>query len=1207
MKASLQRFCLQYHTKIWITHPRDERPLLLLLRDGTVWKLYDANGIYLDRLRTQQTLQVDEENIQLILRPLSLPPSFYLYQAVGEIWVGRGKENTLALPEPFISVRHTHVWVEAGKVFLEDLNSTNGTFVNGKRCERCVLQPGDVVEWIAAKLVIGGGFFASSQPLSLPAFSLSSYCLPPLERYRQVLWLKPLQTSVRLSLEPLLPLSDTFGNSWLLQMGPGLTMALFSFLAMQSMAAVNYWMIAGMISSTVFWPLCSLWRQRRTKKKEQAVQRKTYRLYLQKRKAAALQAMRQREQQAAAWAKALLQESVWLRGSPTFLYPGKGDMGAAVEWEDQKGTVSYSDVPLCKERARLLAMDTTAKQAPLILPVSKLIWVEDEDLDMIWSLSAQLMKQQEAGYRVALYGFRDLRSFGRLRFLPCFHDENGNRLWLKDEQQLKEVLQRYPHLIVIAAETCWRNFAFSIWEQAFFLIRSQGKAPADARALLIRPKQGRYIQNGKEQAFSPISYPAKKWDTFCRWQMEKPIPAHGGGTDFLALYECGHVEQLVCGQRWQQHAAVSHLNVAIGWDREGKKIYLDAHEGADGPHGIIAGTTGSGKSELLLTYLLSLACCFPPDRVSFFLIDYKGGAMARALDGLPHVCGEMSNLDDASMQRVRISLRRELRLRQEQFQRLMRQHQLSQVTMELYRRYADASYPPLAHLFLVVDEFAQLKQEYAAFLEELRQIARIGRSLGIHLLLCTQKPGGTIDEQIWSNSRFHLCLKVQSAEDSRDMLHSDAALQLRNAGEMILQVGNNERFARGQSAYANADYAPQPHYQPNRTHQLRMFNEEGQPLYRYRWQDRQAEEKQLHALCRYLQQTAEQKQVSARAICAEEPAVYAKQHAMERYDQIGWLDCPQQQQIKPFFIRHESYLLLSETAAYRQQFLRVCSTALARERVWLIAGEKMDVAPFLSIDAEWELRFLLALLREQTEEQYVLIEDMNAFYQREPSVAEQLLALCRERRTCHLIACLEHIDYALLARLPFGMRRAAMGVQRLDIAREYFNSAADLPVSKEEGSGMVQKEQVYRFCLGKAHPNACPDRGWSVAQRARWKCLIGCRLDTQELYFGWEQGRTLLLYVGRRSEQKALKLRGEWQKRWLKDSLTALLCVKEAGHEETLAFYEANRYELRVLWLGYGIEEYGYRYGFHTASLPARHLAVREAGEEFVVRLKEEG
>ena len=111
---------------------------------------------------------------------------------------------------------------------------------------------------------------------------------------------------------------------------------------------------------------------------------------------------------------------------------------------------------------------------------------------------------------------------------------------------------------------------------------------------------------------------------------------------------------------------------------------------------------------------------------------------------------------------------------------------------------------PLPHLIIIVDEFAELKAEQPDFMKELISAARIGRSLGVHLILATQKPAGQVDEQIWSNSRFKLCLKVQGPEDSNEVLKSPLAAEIKEPGRAYFQVGNNEIFELFQSAYSGA-------------------------------------------------------------------------------------------------------------------------------------------------------------------------------------------------------------------------------------------------------------------------------------------------------------------------------------------------------------------------------------------------------------------
>ncbi len=274
---------------------------------------------------------------------------------------------------------------------------------------------------------------------------------------------------------------------------------------------------------------------------------------------------------------------------------------------------------------------------------------------------------------------------------------------------------------------------------------------------------------------------------------------------FLELYSCHTVEELHILSRWEENDTEERIRVPIGISEGDRLIYLDIHEKFHGPHGLVAGTTGSGKSELLQTYLLSLAVSFGPEDVNFFIIDYKGGGLGIGLSELLHCAGIISNLSGAQIKRALLSIKSETRRRQQ----LLSQAGVSHIDHygKLYR--AQKVREPMPHLILVVDEFAELKKEEPAFMQEIISMAQIGRSLGIHLILATQKPAGTIDDKIWSNSRFRLCLRVADKQDSMDMLKRPEAAYLTGAGRGYLQVGNNEIFEVLQTGYSKAPYETQ--------------------------------------------------------------------------------------------------------------------------------------------------------------------------------------------------------------------------------------------------------------------------------------------------------------------------------------------------------------------------------------------------------------
>lgn len=284
---------------------------------------------------------------------------------------------------------------------------------------------------------------------------------------------------------------------------------------------------------------------------------------------------------------------------------------------------------------------------------------------------------------------------------------------------------------------------------------------------------------------------------------------------FLDMFGVGKIEHLNSSSRWHDNNPVQSLATPVGVDTQGEQFMIDLHEKYHGPHGLIAGMTGSGKSEFIITFILSLAVNYHPNEVSFILIDYKGGGLTGAFESdefkLPHLAGTITNLDGSSIKRSLLSIESELRRRQAAFNEARKIS--GEGTMDIYKYQQlfrnGVVKEPIPHLFIISDEFAELKAQQPDFMDQLISTARIGRSLGVHLILATQKPNGVVDDQIWSNSRFRVCLKVQDKADSMDMIKRADAAEITQTGRFYLQVGFNELFELGQSAYSGADYVPQ--------------------------------------------------------------------------------------------------------------------------------------------------------------------------------------------------------------------------------------------------------------------------------------------------------------------------------------------------------------------------------------------------------------
>lgn len=274
-------------------------------------------------------------------------------------------------------------------------------------------------------------------------------------------------------------------------------------------------------------------------------------------------------------------------------------------------------------------------------------------------------------------------------------------------------------------------------------------------------------------------------------------------TKNISLFQLLHIlsiDDLDIQSRWEHSVVFKSMAAPLGVKNKAEVVYLDLNEKRHGPHGLVAGTTGSGKSEILQTYILSMATLFHPYEVSFVIIDFKGGGMVNQFHHLPHLIGSITNIDGREIQRSLLSIKAELHKRQEVFALAGVNH----IDAYIKKYKARECTTPIPHLILIVDEFAELKSEQPDFMKELISAARIGRSLGVHLILATQKPSGVVDDQIWSNSKFKLCLKVQTKEDSNEVLKSPLAAEIKEPGRAYLQVGNNEVFELFQSAYSGA-------------------------------------------------------------------------------------------------------------------------------------------------------------------------------------------------------------------------------------------------------------------------------------------------------------------------------------------------------------------------------------------------------------------
>ncbi|PBC69571.1 S-DNA-T family DNA segregation ATPase FtsK/SpoIIIE [Streptomyces sp. TLI_235] len=240
----------------------------------------------------------------------------------------------------------------------------------------------------------------------------------------------------------------------------------------------------------------------------------------------------------------------------------------------------------------------------------------------------------------------------------------------------------------------------------------------------------------------------------------------------------------VC-ERWTRHPSGTSVVLGAGYTNP---FTVDLVR--DGPHALVAGTTGAGKSELLQSLVVSLATVNRPDELAFVLVDYKGGSAFKDCARLPHVLGMVTDLDAHLTERALESLGAELRRREQ----VLAAAGAKDVEEYQAMRAADPALPALGRLVLVIDEFATLVREVERFVPGLVGIAQRGRSLGLHLVLATQRPTGVVNGDIRANTNLRIALRVTDASESHDVIdcHDAVTISASTPGRALARLGHGQ-------------------------------------------------------------------------------------------------------------------------------------------------------------------------------------------------------------------------------------------------------------------------------------------------------------------------------------------------------------------------------------------------------------------------------
>lgn len=433
------------------------------------------------------------------------------------------------------------------------------------------------------------------------------------------------------------------------------------------------------------------------------------------------------------------------------------------------------------------------KNTEVILDLKKykylLFKASDEEILKIFELVLLELVTLNSELKIALYINLDIyNELPYIKSINALYDGNKRRIYFNES----EIPSADEDIILFTFDNLKNNFKLGSYIVLHFT--SLNVYPKTSEVIIdIKNNEAHLLENGSNFKFtyndyqydySSIYYHLRKYLLF-----DKEI-SHIKNT----LYDY-YPREIDLKENY--NLLHKGIEVMFGINEDNQAIIHDISDKGIGPHAIISGTTGSGKSVHILSLILSLALNYPADKLNIILIDYKGSGLIDSLSYkgqiLPHISTYLTNLDQKIFDRSIIGLKKECERRENLFRKLALITKGSIMCLDDYHKLYKDSYglEYIPYQIIIIDEFAELKKEKPEFMKDIISIARIGRSLGIHLLLITQKPSAVVDQEIWANTSYKIALKAQSEADSKEMLDNQLATDIKKAGEFYLKYDSN--------------------------------------------------------------------------------------------------------------------------------------------------------------------------------------------------------------------------------------------------------------------------------------------------------------------------------------------------------------------------------------------------------------------------------
>lgn len=804
-----------------------------------------------------------------------------------KVMLGRGAQCDLILPGNNISRQHAVITREAGAFVLEDNHSLNGTFLNQKKVEQKeYLKEGDNIAIGHYNIRFSQGKLSIRDMEEEEAAPMEKAAEYPhwFRRSPRLQWDLPrdvinIQNPPQETMKP--------ESSWLSALASPVVMVIVMavMVGLSVMSPMMLIFTVPMSLVTVFLTVTNSKRQKKKYKEREALRNSKYGAYLddieeQVRK------LKSRQTTALQLANPSLGECVkiletrdtrlWNRrlSDADFmqLRVGVGEGSVSFEVKGQQDSFTLEEDSLLTRAKKIVEESKSLPDVPIVCDVyqDKLIGVIGERREAVrlvknMILQAVTSHSYEELKLVSVFSKREAAEWDWVKWLPHSFDEAREQRFVSSTgsgadallKKLEEILKQRsmedregnvfsPYYLFIFTEMelaeshSVMKYLLKQGENpgagAIFLYDSMNELPKECNTI-VEVKSGEGLIFRKQnmdfrKRFRLDSVGKNLYEQFAR-QMA-PIRVFGSGSDaslpacitFLEGYGVQTPQEFKPERMWHSSLTNESMAVPIGVKADGEPFLFDIHEKKYGPHGLVAGMTGSGKSEMVQSWILSMALKFSPQDVSFVLIDFKGTGLLLPFTDLPHLAGTISDLD-SKIQRNLVALENELSRRKE----LLDKYGVNNINNYLKLYHAGKAPEPLSYLFVVIDEFAEFKIQFPDFMTVIDRIFAIGRTLGVFAILLTQKPSGVVDDKMNANTRFRWCLKVASSADSKEMIrHADAA-RITVPGRAYVQVGEDEVYEMIQSYYSGAPYRPDVEDKSVMSRKVAILEENGKRTY----------------------------------------------------------------------------------------------------------------------------------------------------------------------------------------------------------------------------------------------------------------------------------------------------------------------------------------------------------------------------------------